>query len=292
MRRLFGSLATVLFVLATTGCINSAALIKVKADGSGTVEQTLLMNVQALETMAKTMGAAMGAKEGEMKAGEKPSFKDIFKEAELKKMAEDLGGGVRLVSVTPLSQNGLEGARLLFAFDDINKIGIDPANMGGGGMGEKRDYAFALTRLPSGVTRLVVNAPPGKDKEEDEDEEGEEDEEDEDVENEEDEDEEDAAKPEDVSPEMQAMVKQMFAGMRFALDVEVEGTIVSSSSDFVSGRRVTILEVDFDQLLQQEAALKQLPKLGPNVNPAEAMAALKGIKGLKMSPPPITIEFK
>jgi hypothetical protein len=84
----------------------------------------------------------------------------------------------------------------------------------------------------------------------------------------------------------------MFAGMRFALDVEVEGTIVSSSSDFVSGRRVTILEVDFDQLLQQEAALKQLPKLGPNVNPAEAMAALKGIKGLKMSPPPITIEFK
>ena len=284
MRRLFGSLALVVFVVVTTGCINSAALIKVKADGSGTVEQTLLMNVQALETMAKTMGAAMGAKEGEVKAGEKPSFKDIFKEAELKKMAEELGGGVRLVSVTPLSQNGLEGARLLFAFDDINKIGIDPANMGGGGMGEKRDYAFALTRLPNGVSRLVVNAPPDRDEEDDE--------EDEDEETEEDEDKEDAAKPEDVSPEMQAMVKQMFAGMRFALDVEVQGTIVSTSSDYVSGSRVTILEVDFDELLKQEAALKQLPKLGPNMNPAVAMAALKGIKGLKMSPPPITIEFK
>jgi hypothetical protein len=291
MRRLPGSIALAVYVVLTTGCINSTALIKVKPDGSGTVEQTLLMNVQALETMAKTMGAAMGTKEGEAKPGEKPSFKDVFKEAELKKMGENLGPGVRLVSVTPLSEGGLEGARLLFAFDDINKIGLDPANLGGSGMGEKRDYVFALTRLPNGASRLVINAPPDEDEEEAEDEEDEEDEAEDEADEEEAEDDEDM-KPEDVSPEMQAMVKQMFAGMRFSMDIEVEGTIVSTSSDYVSGRRVTILEVDFDQLLQQEAALKQLPKLGPNTNPAEAMAALKGIKGLKMSPPPVTIEFK
>lgn len=291
MRRLLGPLALAFAVAVTTGCINSAAVVTVKPDGSGTVEQTLLMNVQALEAMAKTMGAAMGGQADTAKPAEKPTFKDVFKEAELKKMAEDLGGGVRLVSVTPLSRDGLEGAKLVFAFDDINKVGLDPANMGGGGLGEKRDYAFALTRLPSGVSRLVISAPAPKDDDADKEEEDEEDEEDEDAEAEDEEDEEEDM-ADDVSPEMQAMVKQMFAGMRFALDVEVQGTIVSTSSDYVSGSRVTVLEVDFDELLKQEAALKQLPKLGPNVNPAVAMAALKGIKGLKMSPPPVTIEFK
>ena len=44
------------------GCINSSTLIKVKPDGSGTIEQTMLMNMAAL----KGMMAGLDAK-GQMK---------------------------------------------------------------------------------------------------------------------------------------------------------------------------------------------------------------------------------
>ena len=43
------------FVLS--GCINSGTLIEVKPDGSGTIEQTMLMNIAALKSMMAGLDA-------------------------------------------------------------------------------------------------------------------------------------------------------------------------------------------------------------------------------------------
>ena len=50
-------IALVSFTFALTGCINSGTLIKVKPDGSGTIEQTLLMNMSMLKGMMASVDA-------------------------------------------------------------------------------------------------------------------------------------------------------------------------------------------------------------------------------------------
>ena len=57
-------LGLVLATLSLTACLNSTTLVKVKPDGSGTVEQTTLVNTAALKGM---MGAQGGSSAPMMK---------------------------------------------------------------------------------------------------------------------------------------------------------------------------------------------------------------------------------
>ena len=276
------SLAAVLTAaLASGGCISSATLVKLKADGSGTVEQTILMSAKAMEMMGQTLGKALGD-EGQAEPSAPPrSFQEMMGEADFEKLASRLGPGVRFVSSEPLTRGDMQGAKVVFAFDDINKIAIDPTGPTSLSAESPREGAsFKLSRLPDGAALLTIDMPEDtKTAGDAEETAGEE------------ESAEATQKGEDVPPEMAEMMKQMLAGMRFLLDVEVDGSIVRTSSDYVSGSRVTILELDFDQLLQQKEALQKLPGMTRGVSYAQMRTALKSIKGLKFSEPPITIQF-
>jgi hypothetical protein len=268
--------------LAAGGCISSSTLVKLKADGSGTVEQTILMSVKAMEMMGQTLGKALGAEEQAQPSPPPKSFQEMMGEADFEKLAARLGPGVRLVSSEPLTQGDMQGAKVVFAFDDINEIAIDPTGPTSlAADAPREDAAFKLSRLADGAALLTIDMPEAKKPDDDASAEPE------------DETEKQAESPadKDVPPEMAEMMKQMLAGMRFALDVEVDGSIVRTNSDYVSGSRVTILEMDFDQLLQQKEALEKLPALTRGASFSQMKAALKSIKGLKFSEPPITIQF-
>ena len=79
--RLIRILGVLLAAVSLTACLNSTTLVKVKPDGSGTVEQTTLMNVAALKGM---MGGAAGQMNGPMMNRE-----------ELERTATRMGEGVR-----------------------------------------------------------------------------------------------------------------------------------------------------------------------------------------------------
>ena len=86
-----------------------------------------------------------------------------------------------------------------------------------------------------------------------------------------------------------AMVRQMFAGARVTIAVEPAGTLVHTSSPFVDGSRVTLLDVDVDQLLQDETLL---PRVRAAKSADELKAILHGAPGLKINfDRAITIEF-
>src|SRR5687767_11178439 len=87
-----------------TGCINSGTIVRVKPDGSGTIEQTTLVNMQALKGLMAGMGAT-----GQMKE----SVPGVLNEEQFKQTAERIGA--RPVSVTPLKEGGFEGAKAVFA---------------------------------------------------------------------------------------------------------------------------------------------------------------------------------
>ena len=67
------------------------------------------------------------------------------------------------------------------------------------------------------------------------------------------------------------------------------GTVVRTSSPYVEGSRVTLLEVDLDEVLKDETLL---PRLQAAATPDEAKAIVKGAAGLKINlDRAITIEF-
>jgi hypothetical protein len=265
MMRVVAMLAASVYL---TGCINSGTLIKVKADGSGTVEQTLLMNAAAL----KGLMAGIDPK-GEMQ-------KTPFSEAQLKQAAEKLGKGVRFVSSTPMSEGGFEGVKAIYAFDDINQVRVDQdPNVAGSSTGQMSNadnsnpVTFKHTRQ-GGSSLLTVTfnekatagtapstpAPTA---------------------------------PEAPDPAMMQMIKSMFQGFKVAIDLEVDGQIVKTNADHVTGSRVTLLEIDMAALLEDEAKLRAIqPKLKPGASIADVKPYLKDVKGVKINDAVVTVEYR
>lgn len=268
MRSLQVLLAVVTSV-ALTGCINSTTLIKLKADGSGTVEQTTLMNVAALKSMMPGADKQMGG--------------TGVNKADLERTAARMGKGVRLVSAEPAKgANGFEGSTAVFAFDDINQIQVNTGpSMSGSTDGRvsaepttEDPVRFTLTRAggTSTLTIAFIDKPGGGKGDA-------------------------SASPMSdmdlTNPMMMGMIKSMFAGFKINIDLEVAGAIVKTNAEYVTGSRLTLLEMDMDSLLADEAKLKALQgKLGPDASLSALKPYLKDIKGIKIDGPTINVEFK
>ena len=248
----FGSVCAL--SLCLTGCLNSHTLIKVKRDGSGTVEQTMLM---------------------------KPSKDAPFNDAEIKRTIERFGTGMRFVSSTPLTEGGLEGARVVYACDDINQVSLDP-DPGVAGASDSKQAAgakssspvkFALARDDNralltvnfeGADAQEVPVPANAN-----------------------------SAPRKINPAMVAMLKNMLEGFKVVIDLEVDGTIVKTTADYVNGSRITLVELVLTGILEDETTLQELlSKFGPGTSLSTLRPSLKGIKGVKINHPIVTVEYR
>lgn len=257
-------------VVTLTGCINSSTLIKVKTDGSGTVEQTTLVNMGALKAM---MPGAPTQPAG-----------PLMNDADLRRTAERMGKGVRLVSSEPIKNGGFEGVKAIFAFDDINQVQVnqDPPMGGGTGgammperSGTSEDpvkFKFVRNGASSTLTIAFQDRPGAVGGAQS------------------------AAKDPDMdlsNPMIMNMIKTMFEGFKINIALEPVGTIVKTNAEYVAGSRITLLEMDMAALLADEAKFKALQsKLGPGASLSEVKPYLKDIKGIKIDGPTITVEFR
>jgi hypothetical protein len=263
-----------LATLSLTACLNSTTLVKVKPDGSGTVEQTTLVNMAALKGV---MGAQGGGPSGPM-----------MNKEDLERTAAQMGEGVRLLSSEPVKgDTGWEGVKAIFGFDDINKIQVSqgPGMSGGTRSGARSaeptnddPVRFKLTK--SGATStLSINfidkpgagktttAPTDPQQQ--------------------------SQMPDLTNPMIMNMIKTMFEGFKINIGLEVVGSIVKTNAEYVTGPRITLLEMDVVALLADEAKLKALQsKLGPDMSLSEVKPYLKDIKGIKIDGPSITVQFR
>ena len=262
-------LLAVVTSVALTGCINSTTLIKLKADGSGTVEQTTLMNTAALKAM--------------MPGAEKQMGGGVVNKADLERTAARMGKGVRLVAAEPAKgANGFEGSKAIFAFDDINKIQVSQGPGLGGGASARTSapssddpVKFKLTRSGGTATLTIdfVDRPsatspdkptPGA-----------------------------GDLPDLSNPMIMNMIKTMFQGFKINIGLEVVGAIVKTNAEYVSGPRITLLELDMIAILADETKFKELQsKIGPEASLSEVKPYLKDIKGIKVDGPSITVQFR
>jgi hypothetical protein len=285
MRPMFRLALLAPFVLALTGCITSETLIKLKADGSGTLEQVMLVNVRALEGVPEMMAGLLGGKatssssSSSKKTGGSAPL-EMFDENKLRSDVEKFGPGVRFVSAEKLTRDGMEGGRVIYAFDDINQLVVDqepPAAALGGGSnaGAQSDpLRFGLARLPNGRSMVTVRfdepagspkAPKG------------------------------APAPKmakgDMPEGMQEMMETLLDGFRVSIDIEVDGAIAATSSPFVDGSRVTVLEMDLGRLVKDPNGMKVLERLNPEASVSEMIPVLKDVRGIRVNASPLTIEF-
>ena len=258
-----------ILAIVASGCLNSSTLISVKSDGSGTIEQTMLVNAAAGRM-------ALGGLEAPGAQG------PIVNDADLRRTAESMGG-VRFVSAEPMTAGGFEGVRALYAFDDVNTVRISQGPPPGSG------GPSAFSPAPAADSPVVFHQARGADSSVltvrlDE-----------------------AARqapdtngaPAHVGPgaltdpQMLGMMKMMLQGFALAIDLEVDGAIVRTNADYVQGSRVTLLNVDLDALFEDEAAIADLQaRLGPGTTPAQVWPYLKGVTGIRINQPLLTIEYR
>jgi len=266
-----------LLALPTAGCIGFETLVKVKADGSGTLVQTMTMSAETMEMMKSMKGD--GAK---VEVGGKPMALDAKDIEQAKAEAAKMGEGVTFVKAEPIDTKEAKGMRAIYAFKDITKLKVSqkPSGPGGapapGGKAEVDDsMRFGFSKAPNGNAVLTIAMPDLKaaaDKKAP--------------------DAKTAAKAPEAPPEAMMMMKQMFKGLRIAIAIEPEGRVVQTNSPFVEGSRVTLMEMSFDSLLADEAKLKQFSAAMEGGSIADAKRLMKGLKGVKINlDPEVKIEF-
>ncbi len=296
MQRTLVASAVVALTLFFTGCLKDERTVSIKADGSGTIEIRTMMkseSIQQMIEMAKGMKEAMGGGEGDGEGEEEDGPENMFTEKTAKKKAAELGEGVEFVSMKPLKEEGWEGMVAVYSFKDITKVVIKPGSEdspmgddgpgGGGGGGDSspkviETIKFERKALDSGNTELTVITE-GKEPEASTDE--------------------DPAMPE-VPPEQQrammeqqlAMMKQMVGGLKMSVKITVEGSLVKSSSPHVDGNTVTIMSMDFDEMLEKPETFLDAAENEPK-SLKEARELYAKMPGIVYHPEErTTIEFK
>jgi len=230
----------VFLLLFLSGCFQIERVINVNKDGSGTIEETMLMSQDFINQM-KQMATSFGGGEIEENKDES-AYHNVD---DLKKDALKMGEGVKYVSSKPMEKDGKLGYHVIYSFNDITKIKIDenPADnmMSSSGMGEdKEDMYF---KFKKGKTAELTIIFPEEEVEDEYDEMEYEDE------------------PEDnaaVSDQDLQMMKAMYAGMKISVKVKVDGKIVDTNATHKDKNVVTLSEIDFDVIMENEKAFQAL----------------------------------
>ncbi len=259
-----------LAVVGMTGCIQSTTVINVKSDGSGTIEQVTAMSAQAIAQMG-----ALSSMGGDKEKGGAKGL-DMFSTAKMKSAAPAFGTGVTFVSSTPFKNATGEGVKAIYSFTDVTKLrieqkpgGLDSAPGMTVDSKEKEELLFKFAKGANGNSVVTILFPEPKFDQA-----------------------KNKAKEEAEDPNAAAgieMMKQFMKGMRINIALRVDGRIVKTNSKYVDGSQVTLLDIDFDQLIANPAILK---KLGEPKSIEEAKVMLRGVPGIKVNlEKAVTIEF-
>jgi len=232
----FARLAVLALACACAGCFESTTVLRVKGDGSGTLQQRTLIKKSALAQL-RSFSALGGGR----------ATLDPLSEDQARALAASLGDGVTLASTNTIETEDGQGRESIYAFPDVTKLHVSEQPPTPGGVSVKtQGIGTDAPDITLGLTH------------------------------------------QDVIAQLQAL-KGMLAGARLLLAAEPQGTLVKTSSPYVDGGRVTLLEIDLDKLLADEAFLARLQSAK---TADEVRAAVKDAPGLRINlDPDITVQF-
>lgn len=262
---------TAVAALLLAGCIETDTLIRVTADGSGTLTQTVAVSKE-VESLLASMMQGMGVRDEDSSGSGGDEFQFVGTD-QLKKDAANLGEGVRFVSAEKYETERNTGYRVVYAFDEINKLRINqnpsenmPADAAGRRTKATREMVSFRFRKRGEIATLTIRSPQA------------------DAEelrpspNDQTSDQPDSA---GVDEEQLARVREMFEGMRIAMAVEIDGEIVETNATHREGQRITVMEMDFARLLQEPERLEEFRRVNPQ-SVQGAKSLLHDVPGMKV----------
>jgi hypothetical protein len=283
--------SVVLAVSTLTGCMESATLIRVGKDGSGTITHRMYMSTDMMDMMQGMASGMVGAT-GETGA----DMPEIDPLADMKASLKDQFGVAATLEGTKdvVNAAGWKGVEATYKFANVNDLDMTAsAKAEDDGMGMEPNgptYKFEFTPGDTATLKLVPLGQDGAAADEvpaaqttaD------------------------AGDAESAVPEMEMegmdamgnmgmqMMAPMLKGMRMSLLVAVDGKVVESNASFPHPSHanvVTLADIDFDKLLAHPEGMKAL-QAGPDANPADL--AKLGIDGVKVEDPAkeIVIRFE
>ena len=153
---------TVIFftALLLNGCIEVDTTVNLNKDGSGTIEEKVLMS-GAMISMLKQFATSF-----ESDSSKKEEF-SIYDPKELESKASSYGDGVKFVSGEKIKDGEREGFKAIYSFTDINKLKLDQ-NPGSqvpmgkdSGENEHKDL-FTFNFTPGTPAKLLILVPKDK----------------------------------------------------------------------------------------------------------------------------------
>jgi len=262
----------VLFVccaVVLAGCFDVTTKVKVKPDGSGTIEQTFLISKAALE----------------MQQSGKKKKEPFHNPTQLKKEAAELGNGVEYVSSKKVSTDDFEGYTVVYKFSDISALKLSDD------FGEKvsskkktasdeapRQKTYTTFAFQKGAeSELVINMPPKAStvKQDKTDEETTD------------------AESDSLAESGLAMMRLFFRGMKIATYIEPQGEIVSTNAHLRDGNRITLAEVEFEKMFADTSTLRYLRKMKDDNSPEAMREVMRNVPGIKLeTAEKITVRFR
>lgn len=248
--------------LLLSGCFEVSTEITVNKDGSGLLYQKVMFSEMLVSQMT-SMTEGMGDGEEE----------SMYDEEKLKEEASKYGEGVVFKSGTAVSESGKAGYEVYYSFSDIRnvRVGNDPSSVIE--MGETADAENLITfDFKKGETALMTVIMP---EDMDEGETAEPLQEPDNIK-----DEETAVEPE-MEESAMAMMKQLFSGMKFSYKVYINGEITDTDAENREGSAITLVEMDFDRIMNNPEAFKNLENMQGD-DSDKAVKAMKDIDGVKV----------
>lgn len=272
MKKIFTVIASAVSAMALTSCFQHEMTVTFNKDGSGTVVEESLMSA-AMLGMISQFSAGLDA-EGAEGANAPDPTAELLSEESANNRAKELGEGVSVAKIEPVERNGGKGARVTYAFADINKLNVDlGSGMNRMGGNDEEAPEEPKKENPIGFNyqdgKLTVKMPIPEKADAPE------------------------AAAEAPDAQTQAMMKQMFGEMKMGIKLVIAPGIAESNASHRDGDTITLMEMDFGKLVEDPANFEKLAATQNEEDPAVMMAALKDIDGVKLeAKPEFTVTLK
>lgn len=255
----------ILLLFVLTGCFQSNMLIKVTPKGDGTIEENFLMKTEMIKQLQNMMSGMM-----------QPEKNKTNKEVELwsKKQFVDkaltMGKGVNVISFAPVKNADAEGYKVIYKFTDINNLRINqnpsenvPSNSNQKNDKNKAEY-ITFHFMKGNPSELLIFSPIN----------------------------ENVKNTHQNTNKIQSnntgqtdknaldMLKMMFKDLFVSLKLEIQGKIIKTDATYVSDSTITLMEMDYNKLLENPEKLNELNRQNPQSleETKKIMADIPGIK--------------
>ncbi len=260
----FCRIITIFAIFLLAGCFQASTVVRVNPDGSGTVVESMLLSKKMIARMNEMMQGFAG------NSGAGPEPIELFEPAKLKARAAGMGEGVSYISGEKTETAEFSGYTATYAFREINELRLNQQSgesaVGKGG--QKAPSLPLIFHFSKGSPATLTVEQPG-DKNPVKAVEGSQ---------------ENAESPRTasvISDEEAKQLAEMFMGMKMALAVEVNGSIVETNATHRDGSRITIIDFDLSKFGSSLPQLEKL-KLLKGSSAADVKELMKDFPGMKI----------